>query len=53
MPSVARLRGVSLGLLQASPLVEWVGEYRPAYKVHPRLAAAARAARCKPTRSWR
>ncbi len=38
---VARFRGVSLAQLQASPLVQWVGEYRPAYKVHPRLAAAA------------
>jgi hypothetical protein len=37
---VARLRGVSLDRLGTMPSVQWVGEYRPTYKVHPRLAAA-------------
>ena len=37
---VARLRKVRLDQLRAWPSVEWVGEYHPAYKVHPRLAAA-------------
>jgi hypothetical protein len=41
---IARLRGVSLDQLRAAPSVEWVGEYRPEHKVHPRLAAAVRAA---------
>jgi hypothetical protein len=41
---LARLRGVSLDRLRAASLVQWVGEYHPAYKVHPRLAAAVRAA---------
>ena len=41
---VARLRGVSLDRLRAAPSVQWVGEYRPEHKIHPRLAAAARAA---------
>jgi Subtilase family/Bacterial TSP3 repeat len=41
---VARLRGVSLDRLRTAPLVAWVGEYRSEHKVHPRLAAAARAA---------
>jgi hypothetical protein len=41
---VARLRGVSLDRLRTAPSVAWVGEYRPEHKVHPRLAAAARAA---------
>ena len=40
---VARLRGVSLDRLRAAPSVQWVGEYRPEHKIHPRLAAAARA----------
>jgi subtilisin family serine protease len=39
---IARLRGVSLDRLRTAPLVQWVGEYHPAYKVHPRLAAAVR-----------
>jgi hypothetical protein len=38
---VARLRGVSLDRLRTAPLVQWVGEYHPAYKIHPRLTAAA------------
>jgi len=37
---VARLRGVSLDRLGTMPSVQWVGEYHPTYKVHPRLAAA-------------
>ena len=41
---VARLRGVSLDRVRTAPLVQWIGEYHPAYKIHPRLAAAARAA---------
>ena len=41
---IARLRGVSLDRLRTAPLVQWVGEYHPACKVHPRLAAAARGA---------
>jgi subtilisin family serine protease len=41
---IARLRGVSLDRVRTAPLVQWVGEYRPACKVHPRLAAAARGA---------
>jgi subtilisin family serine protease len=41
---VARLEGVSLDRLRAQPSVQWIGEYQPSYKIHPRLAAAARAA---------
>ncbi len=40
---VARFRDVRLGLLRALPYVEWVGEYRPDYKVHRALQAAAAA----------
>ena len=38
---VVRLRGVDLSHLRTVPSVQWVGNYNPAYKVHPRLAAAA------------
>ena len=38
---VARLRNVRLNQLGTWPSVQWVGEYQPSYKVHPRLAAAA------------
>jgi hypothetical protein len=41
---IVRLRGVSLDQLRTDPIVQWVGKYDSAYKVHPRLAAAARAA---------
>jgi hypothetical protein len=41
---VARLRGVSLDRVRTAPLVQWIGEYHPTYKIHPRLAAAARGA---------
>ncbi len=40
---VARFHRVSLDKVRAAPGVQWVGDYLPAYKVHPRLAAAARA----------
>src|SRR5208337_709202 len=39
---VVRLRGVSMDRLRTAPLVQWVGEYRPEHKIHPRLAAAVR-----------
>ena len=39
---LARLHNVRLGQLRGWQSVQWVGEYRPEYKVHPRLAAAAR-----------
>ena len=39
---VVRCRGVHLGSLRALPFVEWVGEYRPEYKVHRALQSRAR-----------
>jgi len=41
---VTRFNNVSSNALRALKFVRWVGPYRPDYKVHPRLAAAVRAA---------
>ncbi|MGA2866861.1 MAG: S8 family serine peptidase [Verrucomicrobiota bacterium] len=41
---IARFNGASPDKLRALSFVRWVGPYRPDYKVHPRLAAAARQA---------
>ncbi len=34
---VVRLKDVELGLIQANPLVRWVGEFKPSYKLDPKL----------------
>ncbi len=41
---VAKLNNVSLATVGALNYVRWVGPYRADHKIHPRLAAAARAA---------
>jgi subtilisin family serine protease len=41
---VAKAKSVLLAKLVALSYVQWVGPYGPDYKIHPRLAAAARAA---------
>ncbi len=40
---IARFNNVPPGKLSALSYVHWVGPYRADYKIHPRLAAAARA----------
>ncbi len=40
---IARFRNAPPGQVRALSFVRWVGPYRPDYKIHPRLAAAARA----------
>jgi subtilisin family serine protease len=41
---IARVKNLPLGKVMALSYVHWVGPYRPDYKIHPRLAAAAKAA---------
>ena len=41
---IARFRAVRPSQVQSLPFVNWVGEYRPEQRIHPRLLAAARAA---------
>ena len=41
---IAKFNGVPLPRIQALSYVRWVGPYRPDHKLHPRLAALAKAA---------
>lgn len=41
---VARGHGVQLDVIRALPFVQWVGEYKPEYKISPNLKAAGAAA---------
>jgi len=41
---IARFKQASLGQVQGLPFVRWVGTYRSAHKIHPRLVSAARTA---------